>query len=88
MSLLKRLTFSGVYEAYNNHALLPREGRVSLARKIDYHLYNLSMFDVLVHEKLSIELFVDDPPERGRRQAPRRQAGGVLPPIDLTGSCG
>jgi hypothetical protein len=46
------LTFALVTSAYNNHPLLPIERRFTLARNVNVYLYNLSMLDVLMTEKI------------------------------------
>lgn len=43
-----------VTSAYNNRHLLPMERRFTLARRADWYLYNLSMFHVMLKEKLAL----------------------------------
>jgi lysophospholipase L1-like esterase len=47
------MDYALIVSAYNNHPLLRIERRFTLARKLDFYLYNLSIFHVLVKEKLA-----------------------------------
>ena len=47
-----RVDAAVITSAYNNHALLPLEREWTLLRTADFYLYNLSMLEVLLKEKL------------------------------------
>ena len=48
------LDYAVLISAYNNHSLLRMNRSRAWARKADFYLYNLSIFHVLVKEKLSV----------------------------------
>jgi lysophospholipase L1-like esterase len=46
------LDYAIVISGYNNHPLVPLERRYSIARNIDFYLYNVSMLHVMMKEKI------------------------------------
>jgi lysophospholipase L1-like esterase len=49
-----KLDYLVVTSAYNNRHLLPMERRYTLARRMDWYLYNVSLFHVMLKEKLAL----------------------------------